>query len=160
MSVATVGELRIEPFASVEASDPLGTLVGTGRSTGDATGGDNRLTFNLPNDFFYVLRHFSAFSGTGAGLAFQFQISTGFSIGGIDETYVQIVDSVTAVGNAGALMTTPRIFWRPPTNSSPQMAARITNTNGLTLDASCRLLFWPADVLRSVPVLLLAPYLV
>ena len=110
MSIAAEGALRIEPFANVSPVDPLGSLIGVGQVTGDASAGNARVNWNLPNEFFYIMRGFSGFVSQTSAIVFTFEILTGVLLSGVAEQYKETVQGLAAPENAAALT---RVCTRP-----------------------------------------------
>ena len=160
MTVSVTGSLRVEAYANIDVADPQGALLGTARVAGDASGGFADITYNLPNQFMYVLQMFGADVGHTTDTTFEFQIITGVVIDAVGEQYAELIRITGAPSNSMALMDPNKFLWLPEEASNPRLAVRITNPGaGVNFSSSCRLLFWPHDIIRGVPVRLISAFL-
>ena len=160
MAITTAGSLRLEPYRQATPADPLGSLIGTASSAGDASGGNHTITWDLPNTFFYVLRTVGANSNLITGQPVEFHVTTGVVLDNVSEVYVEVNDGVTGVTNFSAIMKEPSFLWRPPAASSPSIKTFTANVGvGKVFNGACRLMIWPSDVLQVVPIEFMAKYL-
>jgi len=155
----TVG-VTIEPFLNNGRNDPLGTMIGVGVATGDASAGSINFAWTL-DPFVYILRAVGgrrqdAVADTAASI-----FTTGYRANQAAENYFdqQLLVTETGIGSTGFTWKPPQVFAVPRDGNSSISVQFGTNTNTIGYNAYFRALFFREDLLRDTQVSQLALFL-
>lgn len=159
MTITAVGETSLEPFVTPAVGEPLGTLIGVGTVTGDASAGRQELRWTL-GAFVYVFRMLSVRMVAGAGGLVNLRFSTGYIAGGAGEDYIDSFDlPADATGRAGHTFIPASIFC-VPRDTDVVIIITTPNQNTIVMNCAFRALVFPENVLQVADPALLARFII
>ncbi len=145
MAVATAGNLFIEPLAGGFQPTPIASFIGVIASPGDATGGNNVITYTLAFDWLWVLRVAAAQHSVATALTFTFSIdSLAF---GQAWSRSKVTDAGAEL--AGDVFEFPRWLMRPAGTTNIRIRFIAPNVDGVSFNGFVRLWAFPKTALRD-----------
>jgi len=159
MSVGAAGSQRLEPFASRGSFDPVGTLIGVGQVTGDASGGTLSIFYVLDPNFAYIVRGVGLSSAIVASSTANIDITTGVLLDTFIERYGETFSLPSSLSLENfATYRPPPLLILP--QQSPTIIGLVDNSLNKTLRVSFRALEFERLVLVNTPPEVIARFLV
>jgi len=130
MTVSVTGTQKLNPFPSRGDFDPIGQMIGVSSATGDATGGQLRITFDLDETFAYIMRGMSLLLAGGTGdIPMELTYLPGNNVDGVAVRYTGAETQTTILGQTGMTFIPPRVLVLPDGTNSAQIQGRVPNVN-------------------------------